>query len=186
MLGMVEGEKEAGPNASAVGVPVSELPSMPPPATRQERFPDFVEIRDARRVSQFPKPDNALAARAATIFGSSSSDGGGSGGGGGGGDGGAEGGGDGGKGATGQKHVLPPPLRTVEVYLRPDVTWETVSDVYMAVMLSRGLVVREQTEKMVRPGEVHALRFAFTCTWCVPGTRYLSRHASRLLCVCYI
>lgn len=157
MLGMAEGEKETGPTASGVGVPVSELPSMPPPATRQETFPDFVEIRDARHVSQFPKPDNAFAARAATILGSGSSNSDGSGGGGDG-DGGAGGaGGDGGKGGRGQRQVLPPPLRTVEVYLRPDVTWESVSDVYMAVMLSRGLVVREQTDKMVRPGEVHAL-----------------------------
>lgn len=155
MLGMAEGEKEAGPNASAVGVPVSELPIMPPPAARQDTFPDFVEIRDARHVSQFPKPDNALAARAATIMGSGSSNDGDGDGGAGGGEGG--GGGDGGKGVTGQRQVLPPPLRTVEVYLRPDVTWESVSDVYMAVMLSRGLVVREQTEKMVRPGDMHAL-----------------------------
>eukprot|EP00904_Undaria_pinnatifida_P000976 jgi/Undpi1/1087/HiC_scaffold_10.g04550.m1 len=118
MLGMAEAEKEAGPaseSASTVGVPVSELPSMPPPAARQETFPDFVEIRDARHVSQFPKPDNALAARASTILGGSGG---------------------------------------VEVYLRPDVTWEAVSDVYLAVMLSRGLVVREKTEKMVTAEKV--------------------------------
>lgn len=146
MLGMAEAEKEAGPaseSASTVGVPVSELPSMPPPAARQETFPDFVEIRDARHVSQFPKPDNALAARASTILGGSGGVEVGAG---------AGGEGEGGQGEKRQKQVLPPPLRTVEVYLRPDVTWEAVSDVYLAVMLSRGLVVREKTEKMVRDG----------------------------------
>ncbi|CAM9116457.1 unnamed protein product [Scytosiphon promiscuus] len=93
MLGMAE--TESGGDSAAGEAPASELPSMAPPAARKESFPDFVEIRDPRNVSQFPKPDNAF------------------------------------------------------VYLRPDVTWESVSDVYMAVMLSRGLVVRQQTEKMV-------------------------------------
>ncbi|CAM9598951.1 unnamed protein product [Ectocarpus fasciculatus] len=143
MVGMAEAETDATKGTSALAAaPVSELPSLPPPAAREGSFPDFVEIRDPRNVSQFPKPDNALVAKAA-------------GGAGGGGDGQAgQGAGDSGEHAAagqehGQRQVLPAPLRTVEVYLRPDVTWESVSDVYMAVMLSRGLVVRHQTEKMV-------------------------------------
>lgn len=145
MLGIAE-EQNAGTAAAAVGVPVSELPSMPPPAAREETFLDFVEIRDPRHVSQFPRPDNALAAKTAAA--------GAAGDGGGGGDVGAQGDGDrGGQGtAAGHRRAPPAPLRTVEVYLRPDVTWESASDVYMAVMLSRGLVVRQQTEKMVSPG----------------------------------
>lgn len=137
MLGMAADGKKAGSSSStAPAVPASELPSMAPPAAREESFPDFVEIRDPRRVSQFPKPDNVLAAKAAGRQGS--------------GDAGGGPGEEGGKGAAaGQRQVLPAPLRTVEVYLRPDVTWESVSDVYMAVMLSRGLVVRQQTEKSV-------------------------------------
>lgn len=146
MLGMADAETEvaggsvAAAAAATAAVPVSELPSMAPPVARKESFPDFVEIRDPRNVSQFPKPDNAFVARTAAGGGSSSL----------GGDG--EVGDDGGARAQGQeqRQVLPAPLRTVEVYLRPDVTWESVSDVYMAVMLSRGLVVRQQTEKMVR------------------------------------
>lgn len=144
MVGMAEAETDATKGTSALAAaPVSELPSLPPPAAREGSFPDFVEIRDPRNVSQFPKPDNALVAKAA-------------GGAGGGGDGQAgQGAGDSDEHAAagqehGQRQVLPAPLRTVEVYLRPDVTWESVSDVYMAVMLSRGLVVRHQTEKMVR------------------------------------
>ncbi|CAM9417280.1 unnamed protein product [Ectocarpus sp. 6 AP-2014] len=141
MVGMAEAETDTKGTSALAVAPVSELPSLPPPVAREGGFPDFVEIRDPRNVSQFPKPDNALVAKAAA---------------GGGGDGQAgQGAGDSGEHAAaagqehGQRHVLPAPLRTVEVYLRPDVTWESVSDVYMGVMLSRGLVVRHQTEKMV-------------------------------------
>eukprot|EP00903_Cladosiphon_okamuranus_P021842 g20083.t1 len=155
MLGMTEAQAEYNGNptaaAAAAAVPASELPSMPSPAAREQTFPDFVEIRDPRNVSQFPKPDNALVAKVAAGWRN-------------GGDGQAwDEEGDGSGGGTvagqgvgkeqgqgqGQRQVLPAPLRTVEVYLRPDVTWESVSDVYMAVMLSRGLVVRQQTEKTV-------------------------------------
>lgn len=136
-----------GTNYVGVGG-VSELASMPPPESTKETFPDFVEISDMQHLSQFPKPDNVLVLNVVSrASGGSGSGGGGDG------DGSARGGeGGGGKGdiATGQKQFLPPPLRTVEVYLRPDVTWESVSDVYMAVMLSRGLLVRQQTEKTVR------------------------------------
>lgn len=158
MVGMAEAETDTKGASALAAAPVSELPSLPPPAAREGSFPDFVEIRDPRNVSQFPKPDNALVAKAAT---------------GGGGDGQAgQGAGDGGEHAAGgqehgQRQVLSAPLRTVEVYLRPDVTWDSVSDVYMGVMLSRGLVVRHQTEKMVRllgewralqPSVLHAIR----------------------------
>lgn len=146
MLGMAESqaEKPAIESDSNVGVRVSGLPTMPPPASREETFPDFVEVRDPRYVSQFPKPDNALSVHARKAGGN-------------------DGGGDGYAGddagpsgvksrvpSRGRKHMLPAPLRTVEVYLRPDVTWESVSDAYMAVMLSRGLIIREQTDNMVR------------------------------------
>lgn len=116
---------------------VSEgLPAMPPPPPRPETFPDFVEVRDPRLVAQWPKP---------SASGVSKTPGGG-----------RAGGGwptDGGAGDK-QQQAWPAPLRTVEMYLRPDVTWESVSNVYMAVMLSRGLVVREQTENLVSWGKM--------------------------------
>lgn len=131
----------------AADLPLSEAARSPsavaPPAPvgKADSYPDFVELRDSRSVSQWPKPGPP---------GSSSSAGGG---------GAGTGAGRQGLGAAGtgkqqqqqqqREEVLPAPLRTVEVYLRPDVTWDAVSDVYMAVMLSRGLIVREQTDKMV-------------------------------------
>lgn len=154
MLGLTEADGQPLPTSNAAaasvapsaritaGLPVSSLPAMPPPPPREASFPDFVEVKDPRHVSQWPKPSAASGVHA--------------GGGGGGGSAGGSGEGGGGRavgseGAKQQQHqALPAPLRTVEVYLRPDVTWESVSDVYMAVMLSRGLVVRQQTEKMVR------------------------------------
>lgn len=146
MLGMAESQDEKPPieSDSNVGVRVSGLPTMPPPASREETFPDFVEVTDPRYVSQFPKPDNAISVHAKKSGGN-------------------DGGGDGYAGddagpsgvksrapSRRRKQMLPAPLRTVEVYLRPDVTWESVSDAYMAVMLSRGLIIREQTDNMVR------------------------------------
>lgn len=168
MLGMADADNSGSLPATSTttGVPVSEFPTMPAPAARKEKFADFVEIRDPRNVSQFPKPDNAFAAKA----GSSS-----------GGDRGGEDDKAVGEGrrattgeldqaAAGQRQVQPTPVRTVEVYLRPDVTWESVSDVYMAVMLSGGLVVRRQTEKTVRrgvwKGYKERLEDAFEGTWC--------------------
>lgn len=159
MLGMADAEAQPDRTPpTTVVAPVSELPSMAPPADRENCFPDFVEIRDPLHVSQFPKPGKTLA-----VVGSN-------------------GGGDGhtvaagedcsrvvavGQGrGQGQRQVLREPLRTVEVYLRPDVTWESVSDAYMAVMLSRGLVVRQQTEKTVRlPGRGGAFS---VFTQCIP------------------
>ncbi|CAB1097649.1 unnamed protein product [Ectocarpus sp. CCAP 1310/34] len=140
MVGMAEAETDTKGTSALAAAPVSELPSLPPPAAREGGFPDFVEIRDPRNVSQFPKPDNALVAKSAAGRRGDGQVG--------------QGAGDSGEHAAagqehGQRQVLPAPLRTVEVYLRPDVTWESVSDVYMGVMLSRGLVVRHQTEKMV-------------------------------------
>lgn len=142
MLGMAEAEAQPERTTATAAAPVSDLPNMPPPAGREDPFPDFVEISDPLSVSQFPKPGNALS-------GGSSSGGG------------DEHAGEGERDSSrtgamgqereqGQRQVLRAPLRTVEVYLRPDVTWESVSDAYMAVMLSRGLVVRQQTEKTVR------------------------------------
>ncbi|CAM9571206.1 unnamed protein product [Choristocarpus tenellus] len=96
------------------------------PMQQTEEFPDFVEVRDPSHISQWPKFTSPVKIRQGGIRG---------------------GGGGGGVGAT--RVQLPAPLRTVEVFLRPDVTWESVSDVYLAVVLSRGLVVREQTEKQV-------------------------------------
>lgn len=151
MLGMTEAEAENDGSSAAATAPASELSSMPAPAAREETFPDFVEIRDPRNVSQFPKPDNALVAKVAAGARSGAAGNGQAGEAEGDGSGGAVAGqGTGKEQGPGQRHVLPAPLRTVEVYLRPDVTWESVSDVYMAVMLSRGLVVRQQTEKTVR------------------------------------
>lgn len=130
----------------AADLPLSETAEPPsavkPPAAagKADSYPDFVELRDSRSVSQWPKPGPPGS--------SSSAAGGGAG----------TGSGGQGVGAAGigkqqqqqqREEVLPAPLRTVEVYLRPDVTWDAVSDVYMAVMLSRGLIVREQTDKMV-------------------------------------
>ena len=127
---------------ATASLPNSELPSMPPPSPRDEKtFPDFVEVRDTRLVSQFPKPKNILVSKVASAQDSN--------------DGGTgEGAGDDAKESKAREPrpqvvLLPAPLRTVEVYLRPDVTWEAVSDVYMAVMLSRGLVVRHETAKSV-------------------------------------
>lgn len=135
MLGLVESDGHPQKSRATSNLAMKEFPTMPPPPPREQSFPDFIEVRDLRSVSQWPKPSSSA----------------------------GTGGGDSGDAANegiskfgqgklgGARHQapLPSPLRTVEVYLRPDVTWESVSDVYMAVMLSRGLLVREQTEKMV-------------------------------------
>lgn len=150
MLGVPESEASAGSDGRpaegsghATGLRKAGSTTAPAPAPLQggEASPDFVEVRDPRLVSQWPKPSAPASV-------------GGAGAGAGAGTGGTTGvAGQGAPAGSAGKHAgLPPPLRTVEMYLRPDVTWESVSDVYMAVMLSRGLVVREQTEKMVRLG----------------------------------
>lgn len=143
MLGMADPRdgRPTEPSLVTPGMPTSELPSMPPPNTREEKsYPDFVEVRDPRLVSQFPKPNNTLAAKVASARSAGDS-------------GTSTGIGEDGKVMPSQQQghqvVLPAPLRTVEVYLRPDVTWESVSGAYMAVMLSRGLLVRHETEKSV-------------------------------------
>lgn len=179
MLGMAEAEAENNNGDSTAVAPGSGLPSMPPPASREKSFPDFVEIRDPRNVSQFPKPDNALVAKVVAAGDRSGR----------GGDGQAgegdssSGGGVAAGPETGkeqgqwQRQALPAPLRTVEVYLRPDVTWESVSDVYMAVMLSRGLVVRRQTEKTVRWGPEGGALASISLQACLASTQlnYLLR-----------
>lgn len=143
MLGMADPRDGRPTEGSLVtaGMPISEFPSMPPPNTREGKsYPDFVEVRDPRLVSQFPKPNNTFVAKVASARSADDN-------------GTSTGIGEDGKVMPSQQQghqvVLPAPLRTVEVYLRPDITWESVSGAYMAVMLSRGLLVRHETEKSV-------------------------------------
>lgn len=140
-----------GPSSRVVpGLPVSRaagsLTTIPPLPAKADTFPDFIDVRDPKHVSQWPKlgaPGSANDRGAGGAGDEVPADGGST----------APpsrgGGVTKGPGGAGKQQGLPVPLRTVEVYLRPDVTWESVSDVYMAVMLSRGLIVREQTDKMV-------------------------------------
>lgn len=143
MLGLTvsDGQKRKQQHSRAAAglLPVTGLPTMPPPPPRKGLFPDFVEIRDPRLVSQWPKSSGSMPSGGSVVGGTPT-------------EGTPVSGAHGEAGVAGtrqQPSPLPAPLRTVEMYLRPDVTWTSVSDVYMAVMLSRGLVVREETEKTV-------------------------------------